>query len=209
MGRKKSREHAAERSNVARSRGTRGAKQAKSAGGHVRGQLRGRRTSFLPWAIGVGVLVIVAGPIVFDAVQRANLPGRHVASLGHAHIAETARTPRYNSNPPTSGPHYATVAPAGSYVHELPDPVLVHNMEDGHVVLWHRMGDAEHNALRIRQYEEAAAGFRQVVIVPRTDLEHEFALTAWQRIDTFDEFDAERVRVFLHAFEGVDNHPRR
>jgi hypothetical protein len=167
-----------------------------------------RRPSVLPWLIGIGVVALFAVPIVISTVQRANLPGRHVASLGNAHISDTAPTPRYNSNPPTSGPHFARVAAGGSYVDELPDPLLVHNMEDGYVVLWYRPGDEEHNAQRVRQYEEAASGYRRVVIVPRSEMEHEYALTAWQRIDTFDAFDAERVRAFVRAFEGKDHHRR-
>lgn len=173
------------------------------------GRLRtAKRRTMTPWLVGGGVLLLFAGPLVVNAVQRANLPGEHVRSLGHAHIAETAPTPRYNSNPPTSGPHYARVAAPGAYVEVLPDPLLVHNMEDGYVVLWYRLGDEEHNRSRIAEYEEAARGFRLVVIAPREDMEHEYALTAWQRIDAFDEFDADRVRTFVQAFHGIDNHPR-
>lgn len=155
----------------------------------------------------VGVVALFAIPFIVSAIQRANLPGEHVPSLGHAHIPEGSATPEYNSNPPTSGPHYAALASPGSYDHELADPLLVHNMEDGYVILWYRMGDEEHNQERIRELEEAAQGYRMVVIAPREDLDTEYAVTAWQRIDKFDEYDPERIRRFLEAFEGVDNHP--
>ena len=40
----------------------------------------------------------------------------------------------------------------------------------------------------------------KVVLVPRENLDTRFALTAWERLDTFDDFDAERVRRFVKAF---------
>jgi len=39
----------------------------------------------------------------------------------------------YNSNPPTSGEHYANPAPSRFYNRELPDEQLVHNLEHGHI----------------------------------------------------------------------------
>ena len=34
------------------------------------------------------------------------------------------------------------------------------------------------------------------------------ALTAWTRLDTFDEFDENRIVRFIDAYRGIDHHKR-
>jgi hypothetical protein len=46
----------------------------------------------------------------------------------------------------------------------------------------------------------------QVILAPYPGMESRIALTAWGRIDTFDEFDEDRVTQFIRAFRGVDHH---
>jgi hypothetical protein len=169
-----------------------------------------RKFNPLPWLIGLAVVALIAGSIVYSQVQRANLPGEFYPNQGHTHIA-TVDTPHppYNSNPPTSGWHVAQVARAGTYDYELPDALLVHNLEDGYVVLYYKMGTDEENAERIQNLENPTSGFNRVVIVPRTNMEATYALTAWTRLDKFDDFDEARVRRFVEAYHGIDNHPRR
>jgi hypothetical protein len=37
---------------------------------------------------------------------------------------------------------------------------------------------------------------------------HRIALTAWTRIDTFDESDEGRIVRFIDAYRGIDHHVR-
>ncbi len=37
-------------------------------------------------------------------------------------------------------------------------------------------------------------------------MKHRIALTAWTRIDTFEEFDEARVRRFIDRYKGIDHH---
>jgi hypothetical protein len=46
----------------------------------------------------------------------------------------------------------------------------------------------------------------QVILAPYPGMESRIALTAWGRIDTLDEFDADRVTRFIRAFRGIDHH---
>jgi hypothetical protein len=173
---------------------------------------RARRTQKfnpVPWLIGLAIVALIAIPIVINYMRASGLPGEKVPSLGNTHIPEGSAVPEYNSNPPTSGPHYGNIAQWGSYDYEVPDPLLIHNMEDGGVILWYRMGDAEHNNARISELEEASRGYRRVIIAPRENLDTTYALTAWTRLDKFDTFDAERIRTFLQTYEGIDHHVRQ
>ena len=165
------------------------------------------RLNLVMGVIVAGIVLLIAGFIVMNRVQAANLPGEKFADQGNTHIADTATPhPEYNSNPPTSGWHVGNIASWGSYDYEVPDEVLLHNMEDGGVILWYKIGTHEENQANIERLEEVAQGYRRTVIAPREDLETPYALTAWQRKQTFEEVDVEEMRAFLEAYEGIDNH---
>jgi len=170
-----------------------------------------KRPNRLPWIAGAAaVLALIVVPIVLEAVQAANLPGERFPSQGNRHVPLGAEVPAYNSDPPTSGPHTNALVPWGVYgpEDEVPhDQMLIHNMEDGGVVLWYRPSDdpTETDA-RITTLERAADGYRRIVIVPRADMPTDFALTAWQRLQRFESADVEGMRAFVEAFEGVDHH---
>ena len=161
-----------------------------------------------PWLIGAGVLLLIATPIGINFYRQSQLPGERFRSLGNAHIGEEA-TPRYNSNPPTSGPHLPYTAGWGAYTEVQPDPLLVHNLEDAGVILWYKSGTPEENAAQVSALENAydARRYRRVVIAPRKNLDTRYAMTAWGRLETFDEINPEQINTFMEAFEGVDHHP--
>ena len=169
---------------------------------------RGAKSRFnpLPWLIGAAVALLIAVPIFLNVRERRSGPGEFFASQGNAHIALGSSHVAYNSNPPTSGPHTPDLVAWDAYDYEVPEERLVHNMEDGGVILWYKMGTPEENEAHIRQLEEASRGYRRVVIAPRSDLDTQYALTAWTRLDKFDTFDAARIDAFLNAYEGIDHH---
>ena len=40
------------------------------------------------------------------------------------------------------------------------------------------------------------------------DMGSRIALTAWHRLDKFEEFDEGRIRDFIERYEGIDHHVR-
>lgn len=168
-----------------------------------------RRRSQLPlaWLIGFGALaLLVVGQIVVNAVDAASLPGERFASQGNVHVALGTVTPPYNSDPPTSGWHTQELAPWGSHLEPLPDQMLVHNMEDGGVILWYAQGAPEENARHVAALQEIAGSYRSIVIVPRADMPTTYAFTAWQRLQRFDDIEPDAMRAFIAAYHGRDNH---
>lgn len=161
---------------------------------------------FLPWIIGLGVLLLAGIPILINYLEVRNLPGERFRSQGNVHIQEGAEHPEYNSNPPTSGWHLPGLISWGSYDYLVSDEGVIHNMEDGGVVLWYAYGTPEENEERIAALEEVASGYRRIVIAPREDMPTTYALTAWQRLQRFEEIDREGMRKFIRAYEGIDNH---
>lgn len=163
----------------------------------------------LLWLIGTVAAALIVVFVVLNTVDRGALPGQEFPSQGNQHIADVgASHPEYNSDPPTSGWHVGRLARWGSYDYVVPDELLIHNMEDGGVILWYPFGTTDENREHIRRLEQAARGYERVVIVPRDNLSDEYAMTAWTRLERFpvDEYDDERVRTFLEAYEGIDHH---
>lgn len=180
---------------------------AKSRNKGTRGRKRRRSRSSLPWILGVSaVVLLIAVPIVINIVRFASLPGEGFPSQGNTHIALGDSHPPYNSDPPTSGWHTPQLGSWGSYLEPQPDERLIHNLEDGGVILWYRNGRPEENEAQVRALEEVARGYRRIVIAPRDDMPSAYTLTAWQRLQRFDEIDREGMRNFIEAFHGIDHH---
>lgn len=149
------------------------------------------------------------------------LPGQKITDLGRKHVGAGTRV-NYNSNPPTSGDHYADWIRAGVYEEEKDDRNLVHSLEHGYVILSYRCqgtGDNEQEATesgevsqecneRKQQLEEVynKKGQRKLIVVPREKLETNFALTAWAYLDKFDNFDSQRIEKFIdtHRDQGPE-----
>jgi hypothetical protein len=167
---------------------------------------KAKAANLTPWLVGLGVVALIAVPTVINVSRSASLPGESFADQGNAHIPEGSPPPAYNSDPPTSGAHWETMANWSSYDFVVPDQMLLHNLEDGGVILWYTLGSPEENRERLGQLEEVARGFQRVVIAPREGLETPFAATAWQRRQLFESVDAAGMRAFIEAFEGVDHH---
>lgn len=62
------------------------------------------------------------------------LPGQAVADLGREHVPDGTKV-EYNSNPPTSGSHFADWTRAGVYEQPISDGHLIHALEHGYVIV--------------------------------------------------------------------------
>jgi len=184
---------------------------------------RARRRSFLAVvAVGVGVLVVAAVAFVILGGQNLDKEAAAVENYpypalqmfppdpgGRSHFAVGETYDDYNSNPPTSGPHTAAVAP-GVYDAPVPKESAVHNMEHGQVVVWYNCNAGsqpleEPTCAGLRRdlaavVDEANESGKRVLMTPYAEMEQRIGLTAWQFLDAFDEFDAQRVRIFIDTF---------
>ncbi len=125
-----------------------------------------------------------------------------------AHIPVGSGHEVYNSNPPTSGPHYEQTARSGFREDIVLDEHIIHNLEHGDVwVAYHpRVSEEIKNGLK----QFAAA---KVIIVPRAANETDIALSAWGRLDTFNiesgVFPEQRIRDFINRYtnKGPEKFP--
>ena len=170
--------------------------------GHRR-MTRQTRRRWQTVAVVVGVLVAVV--VVYFAYRAvANLPGVSVADQGHRHLASPGEAHEpYNTEPPTSGPHLSYLAPWGVHTRPIARELQVHNLEDGGVLVQYNCECpdlVEKLTATVRKYD------KQVILAPYPDMKTRIALTAWMRIDAFDEFEEGRVRRFIEAYRGIDHH---
>ena len=144
--------------------------------------------------------------VIWGVISASNRPGMSVPDLGNLHIEEGTSSPiAYNSTPPTSGPHYGSLARWGIHTEPIPDELMVHNLEDDGVGIWYDCPDGCPDL--VSQLESVAERYHEgVLLAPYTGMEARVALTAWNRIDRLDGFDEERVVRFIQAFRGVDHH---
>ncbi|HEY1371118.1 MAG TPA: DUF3105 domain-containing protein [Candidatus Binatia bacterium] len=136
-------------------------------------------------------------------------PGQFVSSLGNRHImeAEVGLT-RYNSDPPTSGPHLPQVATPGIHKDPIPKELQVHNLEDGFVVIQYNCPPADESCKTlIDQLSEISRKYDKIVLAPYPGMSNKIALTAWQRIDKFDDYDEPRIVRFIESYIHIDHHP--
>lgn len=84
-------------------------------------------------AIGIGVFLF-AGILVWATMESTKpKPGGELSSLGQDHITDIYGV-EYNSNPPTSGPHFPVWAKRGVYPYQISDGHLIHSLEHGYII---------------------------------------------------------------------------
>src|SRR3990170_7051999 len=87
------------------------------------------------WKLALGIVLILGG-VWFVKYITTPAPGQSVPDLGRDHVSveQFART-TYNSNPPTSGPHFETWVKPGIYTEPQHDGELIHSLEHGYVII--------------------------------------------------------------------------
>jgi hypothetical protein len=133
------------------------------------------------------------------------LPGQAVEIMDSPHISPAeAGGVRYNSLPPTSGPHFSFTLATGQYDAPVPDGLAVHALEHGHVVIHYAAGTPDPEVRELTRLAKRYSG--DVILAPRPDLAGGIALTAWGRIDLFDHYDEVRISSFVEHLRGRYHH---
>jgi Protein of unknown function (DUF3105) len=126
-----------------------------------------------------GILALVAfsgGDGSSAAIDSKYCTEESFPGLAPRHLSNPDDKVKYNSFPPSSGPHYQQPAPWGIYEDPIKQTILVHNLEHGGIVL--QYGDVSEDTLKDIQafYQDDPYG---VVVAPNKKLGKKIALTAW------------------------------
>jgi hypothetical protein len=134
-------------------------------------------------------------------VAKKALPGEHS-------ITDPGGTsPAWNTDPPTSGPHYAVAAVFNSYDQELELARVVHNLEHGGIYILYGKGVPAATVDQLRAfYDDHKTG---TIMAPLDRLGDEFALGAWVAhhdsatgyLARCTSYDEGAVGAFFRAFQ--------
>jgi nitrate reductase NapE component len=176
-------------------------------------RVKKQRQKMITTLIWVSVAVVVVGLfgyMIWDAVRPA--VGTDVPIVANAgdHVSNGVDPGPFNSEPPTSGPHYADEYDAGFYDESSPEAqapypegYLGHNLEHGYVIYWYNCELLESNdcALLKDKIKESMAdnGLTKLIAFPRATLDVPVAMTTWGQLLKMDEFDAGHAKKFVSA----------
>jgi hypothetical protein len=148
-----------------------------------------------------GIAVVVVGLIGFVVTrpEPVELEGLETfADLGGGHLREGDPAPTYNSSPATSGPHAPSSTACGIYTEEIPDVVLVHNLEHGTVVVQYLPVVSDADLVEIREFAREKG--THILVAPRADLTHPVVVTGWTRMLRLAEADLAAIDAFYDRF---------
>lgn len=141
-----------------------------------------------------------------QAENDSSLPqqGQAYDNLGQEHIEIGAQHKPYNSNPPTSGPHYVQPANWGIYDKELPDEQLVHNLEHGGI--WISYKDLDQATIeQLQLIQKSNSG--SVVVTPRAADDTKITIASWTRLEKLDGYDEQKILDFIAANKNKSPEP--
>lgn len=138
--------------------------------------------------IGCGILV-VAGIIWLGIIisKKTTIvpPGQTYEDLGQQHITLQDALPReYNSNPPSSGAHYASPANWGIYDYEVHDRLFIHNLEHGGIWIAYKPSVSPEVIAELKAIVDGFGGLK-IVMAPRSANDADVAVAAWTHVYTF------------------------
>lgn len=170
------------------------------------------RQRILRIALVAGIGAITLGILAVTVWDTARPPvGEAFAILPADHVEQGLDPGPYNSDPPTSGPHYAESLKAGFY-HESdaaamsPYPVgyLVHNLEHGYVIFWYNCtvlpegSDCDQMKGEIMEVMERFDGVK-LIAFPWESLSEPVVLTSWGQMLRMHTFDPDAAADFVRS----------
>jgi len=134
------------------------------------------------------------------------------------HVPENQQPGPYNSDPPTSGPHFDTSFSAGFYgrgdvdtLPAFPEGYLVHNLEHGYVIFWYncqRLTPSECGDLEasLKSTLDRSDNFK-VIAFPWDSMDVNVAATTWGRMLKFETFDIKIALAFISDYRNMAPEP--
>lgn len=151
------------------------------------------------------LIIIVGGTWLSSKNSASNkerlskpLMGEKITEMSAVHVARGKPHDPYNSNPPTSGPHFGDgTAGPGIKTEPVSDELVLHSMEHGAAVLWYKADLLESDISRIRDVFQSASGKK--IMLPRPDLDVPVALTSWGYLLKLETIDEAKIKEFIET----------
>jgi hypothetical protein len=119
---------------------------------------------------------------------------------GRTHLLPTEETPKYGTNPPTSGNHDPTPIADGAYL-TMPQPRnFVHSLEHGRIEIQYASSLPPADQLALKGIFDE--DFVHMLMFPNDDMKAEVAVTAWRNLMTCEKYSPkvlDAIRDFRDA----------
>lgn len=158
--------------------------------------------------IGIGLLtlIIMGGGVWWSSKEGTKtteklskaLMGEKIADMGAVHVARGKPHEPYNSNPPTSGPHFGDgTAGPGIKNEPIPDELILHSMEHGAAVVWYKDDLPQNDVDKIKVAFNNSSGKK--IMLARKDLDVPVALTSWGYLLKLQAVDEAKIKEFIET----------
>lgn len=176
------------------------------------------RVPLLVWFLIPTLVLVVVGVFVMSSVAKnkqmdegtgkleaekvsAEVEGTQVfPGVSRDHIQAGTTGSGYNSNPPSSGPHWPSPAKDGVYDKELADETAIHNLEHGYVWISYRPDIGEEALSKLKTIVEKDDW--KMLLTLREKNDSLIALVAWDRVLKLENFDEEKIKDFIDAYRN-------
>lgn len=139
--------------------------------------------------------------------KTTEIPGVHYEIARYSqHISEPTPVDYTDLGhiPPTSGHHWPKWAKCGFYEEELPDELVVHNMEHGNIVI-------SYNLVKKEDLDSLKKSFSDVSLSKLWGVarfysgipEGQISLSTWGITDSFTNVDPSRIQRFFQVYHGA------
>lgn len=165
------------------------------------------------WVV-LATLILVVGGVVLLTLSQSDHSSQEAGSKpegettigqeftiqGASHINPGTSHNPYNSDPPTSGPHYPTPANKGVHDSPLPDEILIHNLEHGYIWVAYKPDISQEIKDKLKKFVEDDDW--KMVMAPRPQNDAPIALMAWGRHLKLEDFDEDQIKKFRNAYRN-------
>ncbi len=163
------------------------------------------RTYAIVGGIAAAVLLLLAGWILVPSLTRPTASTgsgickdvQELTDEGRGHLTSPLQTPVYNQEPPTSGTHNPEWMPAGVYATTQDSTKLVHSLEHGYIVIYHR-DLKQDELLTLANFARSEA--YKIIVNPYAKAPARVTLTAWDHMQQCDGVDVPAIRAFVGAY---------
>ncbi|MEJ2601313.1 MAG: DUF3105 domain-containing protein [Anaerolineales bacterium] len=169
---------------------------------------RQRRSYRLWWIVGGAVVLVLVGIVAWTALRPVQGEAAPIMA-DVSHVADGEDPGPYNTDPPTSGRHYANSLGAGFYdetqasqMGEHPEGFLVHNLEHGYVIFWYNCAalDNSEDCTQLKdQLRATLDSFNNVKVIafPWESIDVPVVATSWGRMLRFERFNPSQAESFV------------
>ena len=167
-----------------------------------------------PVYIGGALFAIILLVILFS-IDFNPVGVRVDAMPDRSHVPEGTDPGPFNTNPPSSGPHYANHFSSKFFDEnsfEFPEGYLIHNLEHGYAIFWYNceLLSAEECSLlksEILGVMEKANMYK-VIAYPWPKIDVPVVITSWGRMLSMEKFDPELALAYVKKYREKSPEPQ-